>query len=298
MIHGIDGDIFSAGASYASVAPLLAPCNCAALVYDDEASKCKTLPELAALYNGRLFEDCMRFMGRPICIVGYSFGCVIAHQMALQIQHAIPDAEVTLILYDFEVSFPPLPSGGRLGGYDWLGGPIEAALLLVRSMCGAEGIWWGEQETQALLQKPRDQRESSQTIEEIKQRCYDKCAASRKGFRWQEFDIFCQRGGRSMDHMHSLADPFEPQAPFPGKTLLLLAEDSQDFHSAKDVNAKFCTSMETIFSPGTHYSILQGANAAAAARQTLAYLSRQGHDIPLANSDPSLNCLDADAMAE
>jgi len=278
MVHGIDGDIFAEGASYTSLAPLLAPCNCCSLSYDDEALACKSVPELAALYNGRIFQDAIRHMGIPVFIVGYSFGCVIAHQMALQIKHQAPDSEVGLILYDFEVSFPPAPNAGRLGGYEWLGGEVEATLLMVRSMCGMEGIAWGEEQTQLLLKLPPAERK--QETREFKRRTFEKISSSRKGFSREIFDLFCSKGGRNMDHMHGIADPWEPQGPFVGKTLLVLAEDSKDFHCAKEVNDKFCASMETVYSPGTHYSILQGPNAQTVAQKTLAYFSSQGLEVP------------------
>lgn len=281
MVHGIDGDIFSVGASYTSIAPLLTPCHSSALAYDDEAARCDTIPALAALYNGRLFQDMVRHMGSPIFIVGYSFGCVVAHQMALQIKMAAPDAEVNLILYDFEVSFPPAPSPGRLGGYDWLGGPVEASLLMVRAMGGVEGIMWGEEQTKALLAQTPQQRDT----QAFQQRTYEKIAASRKGFAMPQFQIFCDKGGRAMDQMHNMADPWAPQAPFVGKTLLVLAEDSKDFHCARDINEKHCSSMETVYSPGTHYSILQAENAPTVARETLAFMKRHGFEVALGASD-------------
>lgn len=274
MVHGIDGDFLTPGASYASLAPMIAPCNAAVLLYDEEAYKCESIPALARLYNARILQDMMRSLTSPVFIVGYSFGCVIAHQMALQIQQS--GQNVGLILLDFEVAYPPEPSLGRLGGYDWLGGEIEAVLLMARSMCGLEGVMWAEEETKQLLaMDPKDR-----DIKAFQERTFQNISNARKGFRRQEFDTFAYQGGKNMDKMDSIARPWAPQEEFKGETLLVLAPDSKDFHCAADVNRKHCTSMEVAYALGTHYNMLQAAFVPKAVGCIFDFLRKLGHEVP------------------
>ena len=109
------------------------------LVYTDEALACVTMPSFGSVYNKYVLDDlqnCGKSFGSSdggIVITGHSFEGVIAHQIALQI--LLIELEVRLVLYHYEVQYPPAPDEDRLGGYDWLGGETEATLLGCR-FCG------------------------------------------------------------------------------------------------------------------------------------------------------------------
>lgn len=123
------------------LAAALAPCSVCALLFDEEAYKCKTSSELVNLYTRRvnahrqIFRD--QLEGEPLAVVGWSFTCPLATAVAASLDKAGEDA-----------------SSDRDA---WLGGRIEAVLLCARAV-GA-GTWAAE-EARALrgrgFKKPED----------------------------------------------------------------------------------------------------------------------------------------------
>eukprot|EP00930_Biecheleria_cincta_P050294 TRINITY_DN3545_c0_g1_i2.p1 TRINITY_DN3545_c0_g1~~TRINITY_DN3545_c0_g1_i2.p1 ORF type:complete len:1885 (+),score=369.45 TRINITY_DN3545_c0_g1_i2:20-5674(+) len=279
MVHGIDGDCFGSGQAYKAMAAVMEPCRVCAMVYTEEALACESMPSLASVYNKYVLEDlknCGKNVGdlktvargekqdcAEIVITGHSFGVVIAHQMALQMQ--LMGLEVRLVLYDFEVQYPPAPAEGRLGGYEWLGGEIEAALLVCR-FCGKfeEAV----QAVQNFLAADPDKRDAKAFREQVAG-----YAASR-GMTKELFEHFVSKGARNMDQLNKIARPWEPQAVFNGQTLLVLAAESPEFaEPARKVNPQFCSHLETVYSLGTHYNVMS-TFAAATSNATNIFLQK------------------------
>jgi len=272
MVHGIDGDISGAGYSYRGIAPHLAPCHSSALVFDEEALACDSIPSLALLYNQRIMADAVRHPHARIIIAGYSLGCAVAHQMALQFQDNF--TEVDLVLFGFEVTWPPAPSLRRVGGYDWLGGDVEATLLVARSLPG--GQEWATAEAQALLRLPRDARNP----EDVQRRAFSEVVAmARRSSRQADFQSYVTRAGRNMDALRGMTHgAFAPPTAFAGKALLVLAPESPESSTpARLANAKHCDSLEVVYGSGTHFNMLQAEQARFAARGVISFLREVGH---------------------
>jgi len=82
-----------------------------------------------------------------------------------------------------------------------------------------------------------------------------------------------------MDRLHNCTGDLVPAGTFAGETLLVMTKDS-DFKAAKEINLKYCSSMEVVEATGTHYDVLQAENASAVASSVLAFLRRLGHPLP------------------
>lgn len=282
MVHGIDCDVFSIGASYTAISSMLGPCHAVAFAFDEEAYQCDSIPSLAALYLQRMYQDCQRNPGAPVFVAGYSFGCVIAHQIALQAQQF--GATVNLILFDFEVTFPPENSMDRVGGYEWLGGDVEATLLICRSTGAERGMEWAAKAAEVLLAQPKQERD----VKELQRRAFEEVLSQRKGFSKEYFQLFCDKGGRNMERLYTITGHWAPGATFDGETLLVLAPHSAEFHGAMEVNTKYCSRLELVYALGTHYTILQAALAPKAAGCVLNFMRRLGHSVPEAPTVPDV----------
>jgi len=271
FVHGIDGDISGAGYSYRGVAPYLSPCHSCALVFDSEAASCDSIQTLALLYSQRVMADAVRHPHSPIIIAGYSLGCMIAHQMALQFQDNF--TSVGLILFGFEVTWPPDRSWMRVGGYEWLGGDIEATLLVARSLPG--GQEWAAKEAQALAKRPPEERDA----EDVQKRAFSDVVSQRRSSRWADFQSYVTRGGHNMDALQRMAQATPtPPATFKGSTLLVLAPESPESNfPARYVNMKHCDPMEVVYASGTHFNMLHKDKAPVAATSVLAFLQGLGH---------------------
>eukprot|EP00418_Pyrodinium_bahamense_P062577 CAMPEP_0179089682 /NCGR_PEP_ID=MMETSP0796-20121207/40876_1 /TAXON_ID=73915 /ORGANISM="Pyrodinium bahamense, Strain pbaha01" /LENGTH=308 /DNA_ID=CAMNT_0020787241 /DNA_START=165 /DNA_END=1091 /DNA_ORIENTATION=- len=271
MVHGVDGDISGAGFTFRGIAPLLAPCNSSALAFDSEASSCDSIQSLALLYNQRIMADAVRHPHSPIFIAGYSLGCAIAYEMALQFQGNF--TEVGLLLFAFEVTWPPQPTRKRVGGYEWLGGDIEAPLLVVRAI--PDGQEWAAREVQALLSHPREERDSS----DVQSRAFLEVVAKRRSSRWTDFQSYIAKAGRNMEALHRMTrGALSPSTTFDGKTLLVLAPESpESSFPARQINAKYCSSMDVVYASGTHFNMLQRERAPAVASAVLSFMQNLGH---------------------
>lgn len=274
FVHGMDGDISGAGYSYRGIAPCLAPCHSCALVFDSEAASCDSIQSLALLYSQRVMADAVRHPRSPMIIAGYSLGCMIAHQMALLFQDNF--TEVSLVLFGFEVTWPPERSWLRVGGYEWLGGDIEATLLVTRSLPG--GQEWASKEAQALLRLPEQERDAG----DVQWRAFSDVVGKRRSSRWADFQSYVARGGHNMDALHRMAQGLlAPPAVFKGKALLVLAPESPESNfPARYVNMKYCDSLEVVYASGTHFNMLQKDKAPHAAGSVLSFLQAIGHLSP------------------
>jgi len=252
MVHGIDGDVFGVGQAHKTIAGVLEPCRVCAMVYTEDALACESMPALCAFYNRFVLED-LRRCGRKlddaergaVIITGHSFGCVIAHQMALQLQ--FQGLEVRLVLFDMEVKYPPPASNDRLGGYEWMGGDIEASLLICRSIGHFE---MANQQVMTLLSQKKDERDVKGFKERVSK------AASERGMKEDLFHHFVDKAGRNMEQLNKIASPWEPPAVFDGETLMVLAPESPEFARAKEVNQPFCSRMKTVYGGGSHYTMM------------------------------------------
>jgi len=97
LIHFVDDHVFRPLASFKDLAWMLDPCRVVSLGFNEEAFRCETVEEIAALYRRRLLEDLQQHptgcgaeakaIGATglerIILIGYAFGAIIAHQIAL-----------------------------------------------------------------------------------------------------------------------------------------------------------------------------------------------------------------------
>lgn len=147
------------------LAAALAPCSVCALLFDEEAYKCKTSSELVNLYTRRvnahrqIFRD--QLEGEPLAVVGWSFTCPLATAVAASLDKAGVEDVRLILLGDNSLLLPAIsrhPEEDASSDRDaWLGGRIEAVLLCARAV-GA-GTWAAE-EARALrgrgFKKPED----------------------------------------------------------------------------------------------------------------------------------------------
>ncbi|CAK9006469.1 unnamed protein product, partial [Durusdinium trenchii] len=240
LIHGLDGDAMSGGSTFTSIAQRLAPCRVGALVYDQEALECNSIPELAACYNRRVVEDAKSHnpAGESLIIVaGYSHGCVLAHQMGHQLHKA--GIWTAVVMFDLEVIWPPPSNDSRVGGYDFLGGEAEATLLISRAF--GKFDFAIKEAIELTEMKARGQ---SIDVDALIERAY--AALNQRG----------------------LLEKYE------GPALLILAPDTPEFHSAAEINAQYCTQMEVVNGKGSHYNMMQGEQAATQAAIVLEWAKR------------------------
>ncbi|CAE7210838.1 unnamed protein product [Symbiodinium natans] len=80
----------------------LAPCSVCALLFDEEAYRCKTSAELVTLYTRRvnahrqIFRD--QIEGEPLAVVGWSFTCPLASALAACLEKAgVEDVRLILL---------------------------------------------------------------------------------------------------------------------------------------------------------------------------------------------------------
>eukprot|EP00439_Symbiodinium_sp_Y106_P017140 s810_g2.t1 len=147
------------------LAAALAPCSVCALLFDEDAYKCKTSSELVNLYTRRvnahrqIFRD--QLEGEPLAVVGWSFTCPLATALAASLDKAGVEDVRLILLGENSLLLPAIsrhPEEDASPEPDaWLGGRIEAVLLCARAV-GA-GTWAAE-EARALrgrgFKKPED----------------------------------------------------------------------------------------------------------------------------------------------
>jgi len=179
----------------------------------------------------------------------------VAHRTALALWDV--SVEVALILLDSEVTWPPEPSMERLGGYPWLGGQVEAAVLACRAFGLSE---LARREVVSLQEFPNNLM-TPEEVEDFVMRMYWELA-SVSGMPQSYFERYIQDSSYVLERMQSLAGAFgAPDRVFEGPTLLLLARASlADFGAAARAGAaRFCggEGLEVVEVPGTHYNMCQ-----------------------------------------
>eukprot|EP00913_Durusdinium_trenchii_P019950 g18751.t1 len=86
--------------------------------------------------------------------------------------------------------------------------------------------------------------------------------------------MMVKRGGVNIEKLNNIGNPWEPLEKYEGPALLILAPDTPEFHSAAEINARYCTRMEVVTGKGSHYNMMQGEQAAAQAAIVLEYVKR------------------------
>ncbi|CAJ1420115.1 unnamed protein product [Effrenium voratum] len=271
MVHGLDGDAMGGGGTFKSIAAELSNCRVGALVYDSEALACNSLPELAVCYNQRVRADAESHgpvtAENPIVVAGYSWGCVLAHQMGHQLRKA--GVHVVVVMFDLEVTWPPPATNSRVGGYDFLGGETEAILLICRAFGKFE---FAVQEAVELTELKA--KGGSIDVDALKDRAY--AALNQRGLSFELFSTIVKRGGANIQQIHTISTPWQPPEKYEGPALLVLAPDSAEFASAEEINAQYCTKMEVVHGKGSHYNMMQAEQAVVQARLVLEFLKRLG----------------------
>lgn len=230
MVHGLPG----VDVTQVLIAPLLAPCHVCALLYDEDAWRCGTVPELALLFCERLVQEARKAAAEseqglvlpPLAITGCSFGCVIAHEMALQMEEA--GLEAKLVLFALDASWPPmspgppvrppLPTGtpDRPKGCEWLGGDVEAALLAARASGAAE---WAEREvTRGISQDKLD-------ADDVLMRVFWE-HARHFGMSFARFNEFVRKAGRCSDRLRTIIFSYAPTRTFSGRVEIVMTRDA------------------------------------------------------------------------
>lgn len=267
LLHGLDDDAFRHNASFGNLADLLQPCRVMVLRYDDGADRCESLADVATLYIRRVLNDIEDFplaeggaaAAERVVLVGYGFGACIAHQMASQFQDA--GREVALVLLDSDVVWlPSAPAPGRLGGYPWLGGHIEAALLICRAVGAAD---FARALVQSLAPGATDEPHletaalDPEEEEEVLMKVFWELAGT-TGMAHSYFVQCVQDNGYVLDRLRRLASGYSPPAtPFDGPTLLAVASTSSEAGGQDGASAKLCSSVEAVTVPGSHFDLCQ-----------------------------------------
>lgn len=261
LVYGPDDDILRHGSSYLTLADLLQPCHVAALGYDEAADACSTLGELAEEYAQRalLHLDGIAADGgggrgagiRPRAVlVGYGLSAVVAHRTALAL--AAVGGEVALVVLDSDVDWPPEPSLDRIGGYPWLGGDVEAALLACRAL-GLGQL--ARREVEALQDFPNNLLADSER-EDLLMRLYWELAASSE-LPQPYYERYIRDTAVLLEGLRGFAACAGPPTSFQGPVLLLVARDSPEFRAARRSAERCCASLEVATLPGTHYRLCQ-----------------------------------------
>ncbi|CAJ1329312.1 unnamed protein product, partial [Effrenium voratum] len=277
MVHGLDGDAMGGGGTFKSIAAEFSNCRVGALVYDSEALACNSLPELAACYNQRVRADAESHgpvtAESPIVVCGYSWGCVLAHQMGHQLRKA--GVHVHMVMFDLEVTWPPPATTSRVGGYDFLGGETEAILLISRAFGKFEFAVKEAVELTELQAKG-----GSWDVAALKERAF--AALKQRGLSSELFSTIVERGGANIQQIHTISTPWQPPEKYEGPALLVLAPDSSEFASAAEINAQYCTKMEVVHGKGSHYNMMQAEQAVVQAQLVLEFLKRLGCAVEIA----------------
>jgi len=169
MIHAGDTGILEASDVYAVVARFLKPSQVCALVYDDSAFQCKSLSALTGVFNHRVLTQ-LRGSLTPALEAAQA-------QAAQDLMTPIPaqsqshdrsfkgSDDTGLVLFDIAASTPLAGTLATAGGGVWLGGEIEATLLLARAMGAVE---WAENEANALQNSDPEDRD----VEDLQMRLF------------------------------------------------------------------------------------------------------------------------------
>ena len=93
---------------------------------------------------------------------------------------------------------------------------------------------------------------------------------------WDDFVGWVTVAARNMETMDHCARDLEPLY-YEGKTLLILAPESEEFRTALEVNKRHCADIRVVDASGTHYNILQEEHAPTTAACVMKFLRELGY---------------------
>lgn len=279
FIHGVDGDPL--GMLFHQVAAEIRFPSSTVRCIEMPKAQCSTLEELAAYYVSRVKE---RQPTGAYRIFGHSFGALIAHQVALQLERQ-GESVAALILGDFEVTYPPSRSRtnenngkGRFGLEEWEGGEIESIKLACRRFGSTNANNDG----------------ASFDPDEFRERVLDGAKSPserrmRAMFHYmpaymqrREWDRLLDLWERNMEYLHTVTVPkfgpkrrqtWEPDGVVKGPTLHLRALNSHEFAAAVEINRKYCADYRVQALKGLHYTFLQKPNSTGVAQAVDDFIS-------------------------
>jgi len=291
LMHGVDDDAFCHMGSWGTLSDLLNPCRVCIFGFNEEAEQCKSLERLASMYLRKVMDDLEALAAsdrenlllagfeaeevaanetpRHLVLMGYGFGACLVHQMALQLEDL--GFNVALIILDSEVSswLPQAPTFGRLGGYPYLGGYVEAALL----MCRAFGATEFARRT-ATTHSPEAEESGGILPKAVQEEVLMEAfwEASRiRNVTQAYFLEYVQTTGVLLDLWREIDSGYAgPDISFQGDTLFLRATDgggdaagsaAGEFRGAPVDCAKYCSNLEVADVPGNHYTMCQPTEA-------------------------------------
>uniref|UniRef100_A0A7S3NH73 Carrier domain-containing protein n=1 Tax=Aureoumbra lagunensis TaxID=44058 RepID=A0A7S3NH73_9STRA len=269
FVHGVDGDPLAM--LFQQIAAELRFPSSTVRCIEKPKSECFCVEELAAYYVARIKE---RQPNGKYRLFGHSFGALLAHQMAVQLERN-GDQVAALILGDFEVTYPPSRNGqdidnvGRFGLEEWEGGEIESIKLACRrfgSMASAgqafdPDAFRAKVLTNAHSKTERRMRAMFHYMPGYMQR--------------REWDRLLDLWERNMEFLYTVTVPkfgpkrrdlWQPDGVVKGPTLHLRAAGSNEFAAAEHINARYCSNFTVKSLDGLHYTFLQKPHAIAVAK--------------------------------
>lgn len=274
LLHFLDDDVLIPGASFGLLAELLEPCRVVLLGYDEEAYSCNSLAGVVDLYVGRLLDDVKKSPAAQSCenalprivLAGYAFGAVIAHQVACLLEER--GANVAVIYLDSEVSWPPSFSLDRMGGYQWQGGVVEAALLICRAL-GALDF------ARAIVAARLAHCDEEQNVEDLHMRIFWELAP--KGLTMPHFQERVLKYAPLLERMHAICLAADGPCKVFGGDALHIQSSSREFRQARDVNENVCRrGLHTATCRGTHYTLVQDGHVHSVIKSIADFLVSQG----------------------
>jgi len=275
IVEGMGDDAFKPNESYESLNAALSDfCHVRHLFYDESKFHCTTLSSLAAFYKRAILDDVEQSWqdaAEHIVIVGYAFGAVVAHEIALQFEEV--GTEVALVVLDSEVTWSPGETFRRLGGYKWLGSEVEATFMMMRAMGAKDFV---EEHVRRLLHM---RQVTDEAIDELKMYAFWE-QAQRGGFMLvKDFTFRISERSKHLQKMMNIVRSMEKAAPevFDGDAILMSSTESPEFAQAFEINRKYCSQLQIERSHGTHYNMFQGERVLNLISNMRHFMARRGY---------------------
>lgn len=275
-------------------------CDCH-LDFDEEACRYSTLPDVAALFLRRIFqdqgwtseEDLVHARQCKMVLVGHRSGAALAYEMAMQLQNM--EIDVRLVIIQGEVSMA--------GSQKWLGSTCEATLALAHRL-GAKDFALQEAASMAAARKEK--------LEVSKGRLQTRCGLAFDGISggslnghpkngvsldddsnkllmkafWKVSD---QLNGMSVEGFKGLIQDIASRMDwymnlgsggdfaFDGPALLILGdgEAPEDADAMIESNALYCTNLEVADVSGDEHTCLNDDNIRMLADQIIGWQEKQ-----------------------
>eukprot|EP00405_Crypthecodinium_cohnii_P015859 CAMPEP_0206452668 /NCGR_PEP_ID=MMETSP0324_2-20121206/20087_1 /ASSEMBLY_ACC=CAM_ASM_000836 /TAXON_ID=2866 /ORGANISM="Crypthecodinium cohnii, Strain Seligo" /LENGTH=440 /DNA_ID=CAMNT_0053922811 /DNA_START=78 /DNA_END=1400 /DNA_ORIENTATION=- len=305
IFHYFDDEVFGfMGPSLIHLARALSPCRVATLGLDEESFQCETLDDLASIMTQRIEDDirenpCTSWpsvdedisstsvpdkaatsASERVVLLGYGLGGPVAHRVALRLQRN-RCSEVVLILLDSDVCWPPACSLNRMGGYQWLGGRMEAVLLMCRA-CGLQALAASlVQETLARMMRSQakageegEGEHEGEYQDDVLMRIF--WALAPGGMNHEYFQQCLNYLAPGLDLLNELcASAADSTQVFNGPALMI-SSSSREFWDARESNARFCSDLQVARSRGSHYCMVQQEHVLSVMKPICEFLVSRG----------------------